>query len=111
MRTWGAAALLALAGCTTGITAPMDMGAADDLSAATDMTSACTFVFSGDASLTIACRPFLCHPTGGTENYDALDLAGPIDNTYFAHAIFNVDGMLALRSYTTPDFSQIDVGL
>lgn len=112
MRLWGAAALLALAGCTTGITAPMDMGAGGDLSAtANDMASGCTLAFSGDINMTVPCRIFLCHPTGGTENYDDLDLAGPIDNPMGAHAIFDVDGMFALKSYTRAELRTLDVGI
>jgi hypothetical protein len=103
--------LLLAGGCSSGITGPADMSAAADLSASTvgDMSGSCTFVFSGDATLTVACRPFLCHPTGGS--YESLDLAGPVDNTYLAHAAFNVDGALAIKSYTNAELMQVDVGL
>src|SRR3954468_20215609 len=112
MRAWGAAALLALAGCTTGITAPMDLGAGGDLSAAaSDMATGCTLAFTGDVNMTVPCRIFLCHPTGGTDNYDALSLAGPIDNPTGAHAIFDVDGMFALRSYARAELRVLDVGI
>src|SRR6476469_6036390 len=111
MQRWGAAALLALAGCTTGITAPMDMGAPEDLSAtANDMASGCTLAFTGDVNMTVPCRIFLCHPTGG-DNYDDLDLAGPIDNPTGAHAIFDVDGMFALKSYARAELRTLDVGI
>jgi hypothetical protein len=111
MGRLGAMLLAALvAGCSTGITAPMDMGAAADLSAgANDMTTGCTLVFSGDVSMTVACRPFLCHPTG--ENFDDLDLAGPLGDTTGAHAIFDVDAMFALQSYAAGQLRTIDVGI
>jgi len=111
MKRLGAATLLALAGCTTGITAPMDMGAGGDLSAmANDMASGCSLAFTGDVNMTFACRVFLCHPTGG-DNYDDLALAGPVDNPTSAHAIFDVDGMFALKSYTRAELRTLDVGI
>ena len=111
MRHWGAALVVAmLGGCTTGITAPMDMSAAADLSAAaTDMTPGCTLAFSGDVNMTVPCRIFLCHPTDGT--FDDLDLAGPVGDTTGAHAIFDVDGMFALQSYSAAQLRTIDVGI
>jgi hypothetical protein len=114
MKRWGALLLAAVVGgCSTGITAPADLSAAADLSAgAGDMASSCIFVFGGDVSLTTSCRPFLCHPTGGGNNYDSVSLAGPFpDNPYYAHAQFNVDGMIALRAYTSAELLEVDVGV
>jgi hypothetical protein len=86
------------------------MGAPQDLSAAaSDMTTGCTLAFTGDVNMTVPCRIFLCHPTGGT--FDDLDLAGPIDNPTGAHAIFDVDGMFALQSYSAAQLRTIDVGI
>jgi hypothetical protein len=99
-----------MGGCSTGITAPMDMGAPQDLSAAaSDMTTGCTLAFTGDVNMTVPCRIFLCHPTGGT--FDDLDLAGPIDNPTGAHAAFDADGMFALQSYTRAQLRSVDIGI
>src|SRR6184192_883488 len=109
MRPWGALLLIAAGGCSTGITAPMDMSAAADLATPVtgDLAAGCTLAFSGDVNMIIACRPFLCHPT----SYEDIDLAGPIDNPTYAHASFDVDGAFALRSYTTADFRSVDIGI
>lgn len=113
MKRWGALLLVAVAGCTTGITAPMDMAApaANDLPAATsDMTQGCTLAFSGDVPMTVACRIFLCRPPDASG--DQLDLAGPFpDNPTNAHAIFGVSGMLAVGSYARADLKIVDVGI
>lgn len=111
MRRWGAIVSIVVAGCTTGITAPMDMATPPpaDLSATSDLGTGCTLAFSGDVNVTVACRIFLCHPTDGM--VEDLDLAGPIDDPRGPHAIFDVDGAFALRSYTRADLRSIDVGI
>ncbi|MGZ3443775.1 MAG: hypothetical protein ACXVDD_29845, partial [Polyangia bacterium] len=44
--------------------------------------------------------------------YDSVSLAGPFpDNPSLAHARFNVDGMIALRTYTSAELLEIDVGV
>jgi hypothetical protein len=113
MKRWGALLLVAVGGgCSTGITAPADMSAAADLSAAAgDMASGCTMTFGGDASLTASCNTFLCHPTGG-DNYDDLSLVGlnPSDPGN-ANAHFDVDGMFALRSYTSGELRSFNASV
>ena len=102
--------LLAVGGCSSGIRALADLGVAADLSVGSDMAGSCTLRFGGDVSLTLPCRDFLCHPPA-PDNYDSLDLAGPIDNPSAAHAIFEVGGSFALRSYTGAELKTLDVGV
>jgi hypothetical protein len=112
MTNWGAVVLVAVCGCSTGITAPMDLsaGSGSDLSAAgaSDMSS-CTLTYSGDASATVACRVFLCQPTPGTMEW--LDITGPIDNPTQSSSHFIVDGKLAVRSYTAAQLSSFDAAV
>jgi hypothetical protein len=91
---------LLLAGCSS----PRSSTA--DLAMAPDMSQACTIVASGDVTMSIACRNFLCHPPG----YEDLDLAGPVDMPE-DHASFDVDGAFALRSYAAADLKRFDLGL
>jgi hypothetical protein len=89
-----------LAGCSSSKSGPADMTTAPDLS------PVCTINTSGDVTASIACRNFLCHPPG----YEDLDLAGPVDMPWH-HAIFDVDGAFALRSYAAADLKTFDVGV
>ncbi|MGZ3443776.1 MAG: hypothetical protein ACXVDD_29850 [Polyangia bacterium] len=101
-------ALVVGGGCSTGITAPSDAGA--DLSAAaSDLSGGCSLAFGGDVSLTVACDIFLCHQIDIDQ--DDLDLSGAGTDPSMAHAILDVAGTFAVRSYTRADLRGVDVGV
>lgn len=69
-----------------------------------DLLPTCTMSVSGDVTMNIACRNFLCHPPG----IEDLNVAAEQPSH---HGIFDIDGGFAVRSYAGADLRSFDVGI